>query len=350
MQKKWVQKILCPVMAGLLILSLTGCGETTEQMQSITEQIQNLDYQGALDSLQLAEESGENLRLVERSRGIAYIGLSMYEEAIEAFRKCLSLSDGFPQEMDFDTNYYLATAYTKSGRFEEALAVYNAILSLDEKRDDAYFLRGNVEMNLGMYQEALQDFDEAVKRRPKDYDMLIEIYEILHFFDRTDAAKNYLLQALSAEDKDLDAYVMGRIYYYLGDFQKASIALEEARDKGGEQSYLYLGLAYEAIHDYNYAASVYNSYLGKYEGSAKIYNQLGLCELQKKDYVKALNAFQAGKQLNDSAMLQSLSFNEIVAYEKMGEFETAYQLMGEYVRNYPDDEQAKREYQFLSTR
>lgn len=350
MQKRWVQKILCPMLAGLMLVSLTGCGETSEQMQKITEQIQNLNYQDALDSLDLAEESGENLRLVERSRGIAYIGLSMYDEAIEAFLKCLSLSDGFPQEIDYDTNYYLAAAYTKAGRYEEALKVYNAILALDKDRDDAYFLRGNVEMNLGMHSEAIGDFDEAVKRRPKDYDMLIDIYEVLSYFDQTDAAKNYLLQALSAEDRQLDAYVMGRMYYYLGDFQKASIALEEARDKGGEKSYLYLGLAYEAIHDYTYAASVYNSYLGKYEGSAQIYNQLGLCELQKKDYVKALNAFQAGKQLNDSAMLQNLSFNEIVAYEKMGEFETAYQLMGEYVRNYPDDEQAKREYQFLSTR
>lgn len=350
MHKRLVKKILSPVLVLMLALSLTGCGETSEAMQGITEKIQNLDYQGALEDLQLAQESGEDLRLCERSRGIAYIGLSMYDEAIEAFLRCLSLSDGFPREMDYDTNFYLAAAYTKSGRYEEALKVYNAILDLDADRENAYFLRGNVEMNLGMTNEAIKDFDQAVKMRPKDYDMLIDIYEILQYFGQTDAAKNYLHQALSAEDKDMDPYVTGRIYYYLGDFQKASIALEEAKDKGGENSYLYLGLAYEAIHDYNYAASVYNSYLGKYEGSAQIYNQLGLCELQKKEYLKALNAFQTGKQLNDSTMQQSLCFNEIVAYERLGEFETAYELMGEYIRNYPDDEQAKREYEFLSTR
>ena len=350
MQKRLVKKILSPALVLMLALSLTGCGETSEAMQGITEKIQNLDYQGALTDLETAQENGENLRLVERSRGIAYIGLSMYDEAIQAFQSCLALSDGFPQEMDYDTNFYLAAAYTKSGRYEEALKVYNAILDLDADRENAYFLRGNVEMNLGMTNEAIKDFDQAVKMRPKDYDMLIDIYEILQYFGQTDAAKNYLHQALSAEDKDMDPYVTGRIYYYLGDFQKASIALEEAKDKGGEKSYLYLGLAYEAIHDYNYAASVYNSYLGKYEGSAQIYNQLGLCELQKKEYLKALNAFQTGKQLNDSTMQQSLCFNEIVAYERLGEFETAYELMGEYIRNYPDDEQAKREYEFLSTR
>lgn len=350
MQRKLVKKILSPALAFLLALSLTGCGETTQVMQGITEKIQNLDYQGALTDLEIAQENGENLRLVERSRGIAYVGLSMYDEAIEAFLKCLSLSNGFPQELDYDTNFYLAAAYTKSGRYEEALQVYNAILALDADRENAYFLRGNVEMNLGMNGEAIQDFDKAVQMRPKDYDMLIDIYEILQYFGETDAAKNYLHQALAAENQEMDPFVMGRIYYYLGDFQKASIALEEAKEKGGEGSYLYLGLAYEAIQDYNYAASVYNSYLGKYEGSAQIYNQLGLCELQKKDYIKALSAFQSGKQLNDSAMQQSLCFNEIVAYEHLGEFRTAYELMGEYIKNYPDDEQAKREYEFLSTR
>ena len=65
---------------------------------------------------------------------------------------------------------------------------------------------------------------------------------------------------------------------------------------------------------------------------------------------KALEAFQAGMQLENSGMIQSLAFNEIVAYEHLGEFEKAYVLMGSYLNSYPDDEQARREYDFLSTR
>ena len=59
------------------------------------------------------------------------------------------------------------------------------------------------------------------------------------------------------------------------------------------ESYLYLGRAYEATGDYNYAANVYNSYLEKYEGNAEMYNQLGLCEMTRGEYGKALEAFQA---------------------------------------------------------
>ena len=148
----------------------------------------------------------------------------------------------------------------------------------------------------------------------------------------------------------MDQYVTGRIYYYLGEYQSACLALEDAREKGGAESYLYLGRAYEATGDYNYAANVYNSYISKNGGTAEVYNQLGLCEMAKGEYQKALDAFQAGKQQENITMLQTLSFNEIVAYEHLGDFSRAYALMGTYLKNYPDDAQAKREYEFLSTR
>ena len=49
-------------------------------------------------------------------------------------------------------------------------------------------------------------------------------------------------------------------------------------------------------------------------------------------------------------MMQTLKFNEIVAYEYLNEFEQATILLDNYLKIYPDDEQAKREYGFLSTR
>jgi len=98
------------------------------------------------------------------------------------------------------------------------------------------------------------------------------------------------------------------------------MALEEARGEGSADSCLYLGRAYEATGDYNYAANVYNSYLEKNEGNAEMYNQLGLCEMAKGDYNKALEAFQAGMKLGNGAMMQTLAFNEIAAYEYLGQY------------------------------
>ena len=83
---------------------------------------------------------------------------------------------------------------------------------------------------------------------------------------------------------------------------------------------------------------------------AEIYNQLGLCELAKKDYQKALEAFQAGKQIEGNSLMQTLSFNEIVAYEYLQDYQKAAVLLNAYLQNYPDDQAAIREQQFLSTR
>lgn len=345
-KRRWIWGAACI----LLMSVLTGCGEKNEALQNAMASVQALDYEGAMALFEEAEESGANIRLVNRGRGIAYMGLTDYEQAVSCFRQALSASSGLVENVDFDLNYYMAAAYVKSGRYEEAEDAYDAILGLRENEKDAYFLRGNVRLNLQNFEGAKADFDRVIAMDPRNYDRLIEIYEVLDYFGYREAGQQYLQAALASGDKSMDTYVMGRIYYYLGEYQKAYLALEEAKDKGGVDSYLYLGRAYEATGDYNYASNVYNSYLSRYDGNAEVYNQLGLCELAKGEYEKALGAFQSGMQLENNPMQQSLAFNEIVAYEYLGEYEQAYALLTNYMRNYPDDEQARRELDFLSTR
>lgn len=344
------KKLICLAGCVLLMGALSGCGEKNTALENGMSLVQALDYEGALVQFEEAESTGANTRLVNRGRGIAYMGLTDYEQAVSCFRDALSHSNGLVEDVDFDLNYYLAAAYVKNGQYREAEETYNAILALRSNEKDAYFLRGNVRLNLSDYEGAKADFDKSISMDPKNYDRLIEIYEVLEHFGYREVGQEYLQTALASGDKQMDTYVTGRIYYYLGEYQKAYLALEEAKDKGGADSYLYLGRAYEATGDYNYASNVYNSYLSKYEGNAEMYNQLGLCEMAKGDYQKALAAFQAGMQLEDNPIQQTLSFNEIVAYEYLGEYETAYALLSNYMGSYPDDELARRELDFLSTR
>ncbi len=334
----------------LLAVLLTGCGGTGEKTQEAMRLIQGLDYEGALEQLISAEEAGENMRLINRARGIAYMGLTDYGQAISFLEASLAGSNGLVENVDFDLNYYLAAAYSKNGMYTQAESAYNAILALRSEEVDAYFLRGNVRIVLNNYEGAKEDFEKVIAMEPKNYDRLIQIYQVLDYAGYGDIGQEYLRTALLSGDKQMNQYVKGRIYYYLGDYQNAYIALEEAKEQGGAESYLYLGRAYEATGDYNYAANVYNSYLSKNVGNAEMYNQLGLCELTRGDYQKALEAFQAGMQLENTTMMQTLSFNEIVAYEYLGEYKQALALIENYLKNYPDDAQAQREHEFLVTR
>lgn len=333
----------------LLMSMLTGCGNDTTRITEGMQLVETLDYQGALAAFDEAEAQKENSRLIARGRGIASMGLTDYEQAVQYFTQALELSSGWVQNVDYDMNYYLAAAYTKNGQPAEAKNVYDAILGLKPEEKDAYFLRGSTELELGDYDSAKADFDQVVSMDPKNYDRLIQIYEVLAEYGYREVGQEYLQNVLDTA-KQLDAYDSGRIYYYLGEYQKAYLALEEAKDKGGADSYLYLGRAYEATGDYNYASSVYSNYLSKQGPDAEIYNQLGLCEMAKKEYQKALEAFQAGKQIEGNSLMQTLSFNEIVAYEYLEDYQKAAVLLKAYLQNYPDDQTAIREQQFLSTR
>ncbi len=72
--------------------------------------------------------------------------------------------------------------------------------------------------------------------------------------------------------------------------------------------------------------------------------------MQLEDYDAALAAIEAGLALEDKSIQQVLYFNQIVIYEYQGDFDKAASLMAIYKRNYPDDEEAAREYEFLKTR
>lgn len=345
-----IQGIVMTAGVGCLLMSmLTGCGNETTRIAEGMQLVETLDYQGALAAFDEAEAQKENSRLIARGRGIASMGLTDYEQAVQYFTQALELSSGWVQNVDYDMNYYLAAAYTKNGQPAEAKKVYDAILGLKPEEKDAYFLRGSTELEIGDYDSAKADFDQVISMDPKNYDRLIQIYEVLAEYGYREVGQEYLQNVLDTA-KQLDAYDSGRIYYYLGEYQKAYLALEEAKDKGGADSYLYLGRAYEATGDYNYASSVYSNYLSKQGPDAEIYNQLGLCEMAKKEYQKALEAFQAGKQIEGNSLMQTLSFNEIVAYEYLEDYQKASVLLKAYLQNYPDDQTAIREQQFLSTR
>lgn len=340
---------LCVVCAGTL---LVGCG--AEGTESYTKQgmtaVAALNYDEALALFGTAEENGEEKRLLYRGMGIAYMGKTDYASAITYLEAALKLSNGRVEDMDFDINYYLATAYFKNGQPQEAIQAYNAILALRPKEMDAYYLRGCVELSQDDYEKAQADFDAAIALDPKNYDQMIRIYMVLEEYGYREVGQSYLQNAMTENEKSISDYDMGRICYYMGDYENARNFLTNLKTATDYGAALYLGRTYEKLGDYNYAATIYADYVQYDQTRAEIYNQLGLCRMKMEEYDLALEAFQAAMNIEDNGMMQTLKFNEIVTYEYMGEYKTAAALMNSYLKSYPDDAAAQREYEFLQTR
>ncbi len=331
--------------------TLTGCGfmETQTNIDQGMKAVNELHYDTASTHFETAILEEEDKELSFRGLGLASMGKAEYEKAAEYFTLSLQESSFFPTNLAYDTNYYLASAYFNQEDYEKAVSTYDGILALRKKEPKAYFLRAYALLTMGNYEKAIEDFNQAVELSPKDYEMQIDIFLKLKEEGYKEEGVKYLSAAIHNQDKSMTNFDKGRICYYLEDYENARTYLEEARDEENADTILMLGQTYEALTDFNYAASVYNSYLLLHP-SAKVYNQLGLCKIHLNDYQGALEAFQEGIKLNDKDMMQALSYNEIVAYEYLTDFKKAASLMEAYISMYPQDEKALREYEFLKTR
>lgn len=348
MQKKKFYKLLL----GLLLASMiSGCGilQSEENLKEGFASITALEYETALNHFAAAEEAGEDPQVVARGKGIALLGLTRYEEAVESFATALSYSDENLENFDYDTNYYLAAAYYKMGEKARAKDVYSAILGMKEE-EHAYYMRGVILLEEGNLNAAKEDFDKALALRKNNYNLQIDVYSALESNGYKDEGKAYLQAALGNADKKMSDYERGRLYYYMEDYETARNYLETAKASGDSQVILLLGKTYEALGDYNYAASIYSNYLADHKEDVIIYNRLGVCKTNAGAYEDALQAFQTALDLQDKTMTQTLLYNRIVVYEHMGDFGQARVLMKEYLTSYPDDEKAKREYEFLQSR
>lgn len=340
------------VVLGICLMSLvtmTGCGDKNEYTDRALECVIQQDYQGAVSALDGAKDNNENPVLVARARGIACMGLSEYDDAIRYFEEALSYSNGSVTETEIDISKYLAVAELKRGNIEAAIDTCSAIIGMRPKNADAYFMRGRLYLKNNDYDNAIRDFNKVEDYDGKNPDRYIELYEALSEYGYDEQAMSFLNKAINLNVKISD-YQRGKLYYYQGDHDSAKTFLEKARNSGVEEAILYLGKNYEALGDLNYAASLYKTYLEKNPNDSQLYNQLGLCLIKLEDYNGACDAFESGIVVDDGTQTQNLRFNIIVAYEHAGRFDEAKELIATYCANYPDDEDAKKELQFLKTR
>ncbi len=335
----------------ILILMFCGCSlPGNEKVNLGMEAIERQEYEEALSLFEAALLQDENAELAYRGKGIAYMGLSKYEDSINSFKSALKSSNGLVKKVDIDINYYMALAEYKNGDIDKALDIYNAILEYDDKAFEAYYLKGCIELGELNKEEALMDFDKAVDIKNSDPELFISIYEALMGAGYEEEGKAYISRAVENGGK-LSKYQSGLFAYYLGNYDEARILLEEAKDKNKDpELVMYLGKAYVALGDVNYAITLYSDYLNENSESAVLYNELGLLYIRQKEYEKAYEIFEKGLELEDNSCIQSMMFNRAVACEYMLDFKQASQLMSEYIEKYPGDEKAQREYIFLKTR
>lgn len=347
------------VLAACLGMSLAaGCGD--ENKQIFDEAMKDLElgsYEYALDEFTTVVQNGSYLEESYRGMGICQLRLGMYGAAAESF-SCALNKEHLGKSMTRDLYLYRATARLLDGRLEDAMADCQ-MLQQYEMDADSYFLTGKVALAMDGYDEASYNFSQAYGE-DSSYDRAIQIYETYLEKDMEADGTRYLEAVLANEAKDGDDLcARGRIYYYMEDYVSAGTELTAAVNKGNCEALLVLGMVYGAQSDYANARAMYSQYVSqKTESSDKKqkstaapgYNGLALCDLAEGNYDLALEHINTGISLSNDEEMQSLLFNEIVAYEKKLDFQTAREKALSYVSMYPEDPEGEKELAFLNSR
>lgn len=346
--KKW--KIILILACSL---ALAGCGKTQKSTENIDQGNVSLGegyYQEALGNFQAALNAQEDLVQSYRGEGIAYMGLGSYAEAVQSFTNALNAAKPNQTEIIQDLRLYKASAQYQMGDYENCKVTCAELLAVEEL-SEAYYLRGACEMEAGSENQAEADFDLAVSLKTDDYNLYLNIYELYREKNLSTDGGKYLEKALAIGGEDAeDLYQRGKIYYYLGNYEKAKEQLASAALQSHGPSILLLSQVNLETNDTESAQTLAQQYLTEIGETPGIYNVMAQICMTQEDYDGALEQINKGLALGSEEGKQDLLFNEIVAYERKSDFQTAKAKAEAYVALYPADEQGQKEYEFLSTR
>ena len=313
-------------------------------------------YITALTMLSLTLMTGCTNERRENQTAYRQIGINAMESgdyagAVDAFNSALGQCIGKITENELDICYYKAAAQYASSDSEGAVATYTAIIDYDKKAADAYYLRGCVYLKQGNTESAVSDFDAAVQYNSDDYELYVNIYENLLAYDMTEKGEEYLNKAFDIKGNSAEDYAWrGRIYYYLGQYDNAMTELNSALDKESVIANLYIAQVYEAQGDSENAEVYYQNYVNSGAADSEAMNSLGEIEMAKGNYSGALTYLQQGIAMENVTNRRELMQNLIICYEYTFDFNSAWNVVQEYVQAYPDDASAQREYIFLKNR
>lgn len=285
-----------------------------------------------------------------RQYGINCIENGSYDDAVDAFQKALDQSVGSVGAEELDICYYKAKAQYLSGDVDGAIDTYTAIIDYN-KDSDAYYLRGCIYFAKNDSDKGLKDFKTALSENDDNYELYLGVYETLSKYGMNDQGKEYLDKALKLKAKTADDYMQrGRIYTMLGDYDSAIKSLQKAIDEKLVKANYYMGEAYQKQGDNDSSQKYFKKYLDSGEADSYELMNMGQAQMDNGNYDTAITYFQNALELESVPNKQQITKAMIIAYEYSGDFATAKSKMEEYMKDYPDDEDAAREYQFLETR
>lgn len=176
-----------------------------------------------------------------------------------------------------ETQFNKALAAIKEEKYDEALALLDKILSVDQKDFIAWTELGTVKFKQGRFGEAEKPYQQALEAKPSYIVALMNLGKLRMSEKKYDDAVEVFNRAVAAHPRSADAnHFLGEAYLQIKKGSKAVVYLNEALrldPLGKAEIHLRLATLYNAAGMKDKAAGEYERFLAKkpdYPGRKKI--------------------------------------------------------------------------------
>ena len=285
-----------------------------------------------------------------RGKGLVYNQKQNYTDALTCFNNALDIKA--ESGWDIDILHYKANTLECMGYRTSAIDIYTEILAKNKDDVSAYLNRANLYRLEERNEEAVKDYEAALKLAEGSYRSYIGLYTCYVAMEQKDKAKEVLEKAARLQVKtNEDKYYLGQVHFYQKNYKSAKIEMEYAYDMGYNEADYFLGEIALADKQYEEAVTHFERYRANSAvESPTVCNQEAVCYLALFEFEKAQRMLDIGLGVPGSPARRQLLRNQVALYEEQNELMKAYTTLQEYIVSYPEDVDATTEYKFLKKR
>lgn len=222
--------------------------------------LKSKNFASSLELLLGLEDQVTKKNILYKDIGLAYFGLGKLEKALYFSHKSLEESPKYIEALVLK-----GKALRELENFDEALSVFDTVLSKVSNHRDALYQKGKINHNLGKYRESLDLFDKVLAISPRDTEVL---------------------QAKGLSHDELD------------EFKAASDAITKSKTVENEVIYNDRGVALTRLGYNHKAIDSYRRALSSNPKYAICWFNLGKALFRVGDLKEALKAFKQSTELN----------------------------------------------------
>lgn len=284
--------IKCLIIMSIFTM-LTACSKNAQYYyEAAVVQLDNKDYEAADKFIQSALKQEPDKVEYLLCSGLIDIGRKEYKKAVESFEKSTT-TDGNENAKENNKNAYrgLGIAYICLEEYDKSIESFDKALELDVLQ----------EINYDIYK-----YKADAMMRNKDYEKALAVCDLI----------------INESKDDVNGYIQKCVCLLeLGKYEEIETYLEKVEKLSKDDSY-----------------------------KAQAYSEITTALINSKQYDKVLEMIKKVPDTKNKDAKKVLLKNEIVCYEKKGDFKTAREKAEAYLKAYPNDSEMANEVKFLKTR